>query len=159
MNDRIDHEDAVRALDEIGRRREQAIRRKVFPGWYWWAHAALIVAFTAAIESGRTVLLAIGIAGYALAALIIDRPVSRAARAAPLRRGPDGPRVMRRTLIGLAAFVAALIGALSATAFGLKAAGIPCPATIAAAVTAVVFAIGGRLLVRYEQTVLTRSRP
>ena len=36
-NDRIEQADAARALSEIGRRREQVIRRRVIPGWFWWA--------------------------------------------------------------------------------------------------------------------------
>ena len=38
MNDQIEPADAARALSEIGRRREQVIRRaSTVPGWYWWA--------------------------------------------------------------------------------------------------------------------------
>ena len=43
MNDQIDPADAARALCEIGRRREQVIRRNsAIPGWYWWAVAVLL---------------------------------------------------------------------------------------------------------------------
>lgn len=156
MDDRIEPADAVRALDEIGLRREQVIRRKVFPGWYWWAHAVLIVAIAAAIESGRGVLLWIGIPLYVAGALAIDVPVRRAARAAAPRRGLAGPGSARRTLLGLAAFVAVLLGVLLATAFNLRAAGVPHPVTIAAAVTAVMFAVGGPMLVRLGAAMLVR---
>jgi hypothetical protein len=37
MNERIEPADAAHALSEIDRRREQVIRRKVFPGWWWFA--------------------------------------------------------------------------------------------------------------------------
>lgn len=156
MNERIDPEDAARALDEIRQRREQVIRRTVFPAWYWWAHAALIVMLTACIESGSDVLLWVGIAVFTVAAFLVDRPVIRAARAATPRRGPAGPGATRRTLIGLATFVVVLVGVLVATALGLNAAGVPYPATIAATITAVVFAVAARKLVRYEQAVLLR---
>ena len=157
MNDRIEPADAARALSEIDRRREQVIRRKVIPGWFWWAQAALTVALAACIESGRGVVLGIGIALFAVGSAVINLPVSRAARAAPLRRGLAGPGSVRRTLIGVAGFLSVLLGVLLATGLGLRAAGVPHPATIAAAVAAVVFAVGGQLLVRYEAAVLVRG--
>ena len=156
MNDHIDPEDAARALDEIRQRREQVIRRTVFPAWYWWAHAVLIVMLTACIESGSGVLLGVGIALFTVGALLVDRPVIRAARAATPRRGLAGPGTARRTLIWLATFVVVLLAVLVATALGLNAAGVPYPATIAATITAVVFAVAGRMLVRYEQAMLVR---
>jgi hypothetical protein len=156
MSDRIEPADAARALSEIGWRREQVIRRKVFPGWFWWAHAALIIMLTACMESGRGVLLWIGVAVFVIGGFVIDWPVSRAARAAAPRRGLAGLGTTRRTLIGLATFVAVLLGVLVTTALSLRAAGVPYPATIAATVTATVFAVAGRLLVRYEQAVQVR---
>ena len=48
MNDQIEPADAARALSEIGRRREQVIRRaSTVPGWFWWASAVLTTAFAA----------------------------------------------------------------------------------------------------------------
>jgi hypothetical protein len=156
MNDRIEPADAARALGEIDRRREQVIRRKVFPGWWWWAHAVLIVAFTASVESQRGALLGIGITLFVAGSLVIDVPVSRAARAAAPRRGLGGPGSARRALVGLAAFVVVLLGVCVATGLSLKAAGVPYPATIAAAVAAVVFAVVGPRLVRLEAAMLVR---
>jgi hypothetical protein len=150
MNERTDPADAARALSEIDRRREQVIRRKVFPGWWWWAYAVLITAFSAAVESGHGVLLWIAIALFVLGTLLIDVPVRRAARAAAPRRGLGA----RRTLIGLASFVVGLLAVAVGTAFSLKAAGIPDPGTIAAAITGVLFAVVGPMLVRYEADLL-----
>ena len=57
MNDQIEQiepADAARALSEIGRRREQVIRRaSTVPGWYYWAIAVPTTAFAAAKESTR----------------------------------------------------------------------------------------------------------
>jgi hypothetical protein len=80
--------------------------------------------------------------------------VSRAARAASLRRGLD--LQSRETLVGLAAFVAVLAGVLLATGLSLKAAGVPYPATISVTVTAVVLAAGGQALMRYVTAILVR---
>jgi cation transport ATPase len=151
MNEQIDPADAARALSEIDRRREQVIRRRVFPGWWWWAYAVLFTVFSAAAESGRGVLLWIGIALFVVSSLIIDVPVRRAARAAAPRRGLGA----RRTLIGLATFVVGLLGVAVATGFSLRAAGVPHPGTIAGAVTGVLFAVGP-ILVRYEADMLVR---
>lgn len=156
MDDRVEPDDAARALGEIDRRREQAIRRKIFPDWYWWAYAVLIVEVAAAIESGRGVIIGIGIAVFVVGSLATDLPVRRAARAARPYRGLGGAGTAWKTLLGLAAFVATLFGVLMATALSLHAAGVPHPTTIAAAVAAVLFAVGGRTLVRYEADVLVR---
>jgi hypothetical protein len=156
MNDQIEPADAARALDEISRRREQVIRRKIFPAWYWWAHGVLMIELTAVVESGHGVLLGIGLALYVACALAIDMPVSRAARAAAPRRGLAGPGAVRRTLLGLATFLVVLIGVCVTTGLSLNAAGVPHPATIAAAVAAVLFALGAPMLVRYETAMLVR---
>jgi len=155
VNEWIEPADAAEALSEIDRRREQVIRRKVFPGWWWWAYAVLFVGFTAAVESGRGVLIGIGIAAFVACSLVIDVPVRRAAGAAPPRRGL-APGAARRTLIGLVAFVAVLVGVALAIGLSLKAAGVPEPGTIAAAVTGVLFAVGGPILVRWEASMLVR---
>ena len=39
----VEPADAARALSEIGRRREQVIRRAATPRWYWWATAVLAI--------------------------------------------------------------------------------------------------------------------
>ena len=156
MDDQIEPADAARALSEIDRRREQVIRRKVFPGWSWWAQAVLTIALAASIESGRGVFLGIGIALFVAGSLVINVPVSRAARAAPPRRDLFPPGYGRRTLVRLAAFVAVLLGVMLATGLSLKAAGVPYPGTIAATVAAVAYAVGWQMLVRYETAVLPR---
>ncbi|MEY9855435.1 hypothetical protein ABH935_001039 [Catenulispora sp. GAS73] len=151
-----DAADAARALDEIDRRREQVIRRKIFPRWYWWAHGALTIALATALQSGRGAVIWIGVAGYTACALAIDIPVSRRARAAAPRRDLAGPGTTRRALLGVAGFVAILLGVTLTTGLSLKAAGVAHPATIATVVGAVMFAVGGQLLVRWEQAVLLR---
>lgn len=155
MSDRIEPADAARALDEIDRRREQVIRRKVFPAWWWWAYAVLFTEFAASVESGRGLVLGIGIGVFVVGSLVVDVPVRRAARAAAPHRDL-APGSARRTLIGLAVFVAVLLGVGLAAGLGLKSAGVPRPGTIAAAVTGVVFALCGPTLVRLEAAMLVR---
>jgi hypothetical protein len=156
MNEQIDPADAARALSEIGRRREQVIRRAAIPGWFWWANAVLVIALTAAVESGRGAVLWIGIALFVVASLVLNVPISRAARAARPRRGLAGPGHVPGLLVRLAAFAVILVGVALATGLSLKAAGVPYPGTIAATVAAVVYAVGWQLLMRYETATLLR---
>ena len=156
MTEQIEPADAARALSEIDRRREQVIRRPIFPGWFWWAQGALTVELAAGIESGRGVVLGIGIVVFVVGSAVINLPVSRAARAAPRNRALASPGDARRVLAVLVASIVVLFGVVIAAALGLNAAGVPYPATIAAAVASVLFAIGGPMLVRYEVAVLVR---
>ena len=156
---RIEPADAARALGEIGRRREQVIRRaerEAFPGWFWWANAVLMIALAASIESRRGVVLGIGIAVFVVGSLVLNVPASRAARGAAPRRSLFGPGYARAALVRLAILIAVLAGVMLTTMFSVIAAGVPYPGTIAAAVTAVPFATGWQLLMRYETAYLLR---
>jgi hypothetical protein len=155
MNDRIEPSHAARALSEVDRRREQAIRREVIPGWWWWATALLIVELAASLESGRALVAWIGIALFVAGSLVINVPVLRADRAAPLRRGLVSGST-RIALIGVAAFVAVQFGVAAAATLSLHAAGVAHPVTIGAAITAVVFALSGQMLVRVQMDILVR---
>jgi hypothetical protein len=155
VNDRIEPSDAAGALSEVDRRREQAIRREVIPGWWWWATALLIVELAASLESGRGLLTWIGIAVFVAGSLVINAPVRRADRAAPLRRGLVAGST-RITLIGVATFVVVQFGVAAAATLSLQAAGVSHPVTIGAAITAVVFALSGQMLVRFVMDILVR---
>jgi hypothetical protein len=157
MDDQIEPADAANALSEIGRRREQVIRRaerEAFPGWYWWANAVLMIALAAAVESRRGVVLGIGITLFVAGSLVLNVPASRAARAAAPRRDLFGPGYVRGALVRLATLI--VVGVMLATMLSLIAAGVPYPGTIAAAVTAVPFAVGWQMLMRYETAHLLR---
>ena len=158
MNDQIEPADAARALSEIGRRREQVIRRAAVPGWYWWATAVLTIALSAAVESGRGhgVLAWIGLALFMVGTLVISGLLSRALRGAPPRRDLVAPGSVPRLLAGIAAFAAAVLGVGLATGLSLKSAGVPWSGTIASAVAMVVFVVGGQILMRYHTAFLVR---
>ena len=156
MSNQIDPADAARALSEIERQRRQVIRRRVFPGWFWWAQAALTVAMTACIESGRGVVLWIGVALFTVGSAVINLPVSRAARAAPLNRALAAPANARRTLAVLVAAIVVLLGVGLATGLSLKAAGVPHPGTIATAAGMAVLVTGGQMVARRHTAFLVR---
>jgi hypothetical protein len=157
VNDQIEPADAARALSEIGRRREQVIRRaSAVPGWFWWAIAVLVIAFTADVEFLRGALFWTGIALFAAGMLAVNGLLFRAVRSAPLRPDLVPPGFVPRALAGEAVFAAVVMGVTLATGLSLKAAGVPYPGMIASAVFTAVFVPGGQALTRYRTAVLVR---
>ena len=167
MNDQIEPADAARALSEIGRRREQVIRRAAeAPRWYWWASAVLPIAFAADIDSAigfaadvdsqRGALFWTGAALFAAGILAVNGLRLRAARRAPLRDDKLAPGAVPRVLASSAAFVAVVTGVTLGTGLSLVAARVPYPATIAVAAGMAVLAAGGPALTRYHTAVLVR---
>jgi hypothetical protein len=156
VNDQIEPADAARALSEIGRRREQVIRRTAVPPWFWWASAVLTIALVADIESQRGALFWAGIALYTAGTLAINGLMHRAVRGAPLRPDLDA-RSFPRVLAGAAALVAVVFGVGLATKLSLEAAGVPYPGMIASAVAMAVLVAGGQMLMRYRTAFLVRQ--
>jgi hypothetical protein len=157
VNDQIEPADAARALSEIGRRREQVIRRAATPRWYWWATGVLTIAWVADIESQRGALVWTGIALYAAGTLAVNGlMLYRRVRGAPLRPDLVAPGSVPRMLAGEAVLVAVVIGVALGITFGLKAAGVPYPGTIASVAAMVPFVAGGQALMRYHTALLVR---
>jgi hypothetical protein len=107
-------------------------------------------------ESGSGALLWLGVALFTVGSLVISGLLSRALRGARPRRDLAAPGSVSRLLAGAAAFAAVLLGVALATGLSLKAAGVPYPGTIAAAVTMVVSTVGGQVLMRYHTAFLVR---
>ena len=157
MNDQIEPADAARALSEIGRRREQVIRRTAIPRWYWWAIAVLEIAFAADADySRRGALFWAGNALLAAGMLAVNGLMHRAVRGAPLRPDLDA-RSVPRVLAGAAALVAVVFGVGLATKPSLEAAGVPYPGMIASAIAVAALVAGGQMLMRYRKAVLMRQ--
>jgi hypothetical protein len=157
VNDQVEPADAARALSEIGRRREQVIRRaSAVPRWFWWASAVLTIAWVADYESQRGALFWAGTALYAAGTLALMGQRLRAVRRAPLRDDKLAPGAIPRMLASAAAFVAVVFGVGLATKLSLEAARVPHPGTIASAVTMAVFVPGGQALTRYHTAVMVR---
>jgi hypothetical protein len=158
VNDQIEPADAARALSEIGRRREQVIRRAAAPRWFWWASAVLTIAFAADIDysSLRGALFWAGVALFAAGTLAVNGLRLRAVRGAPLRPDLVAPGSVPRLLAGEAALAAVVTGVTLATGLSLVAAGVPYPATIAVAAGMAVLVAGGQMLTRYRIAVLVR---
>ncbi|MGC5021926.1 hypothetical protein [Micromonospora sp. DT47] len=144
---------AAEALAEIHSRRDQAVAATLVPDWYWPAVGGLVAAFTAAVESGRPWLVAVGSIAYAsgLAAVV--------ARVALRHRAQ-----VRNTLLGvrgaaaIAGYTLCLVALGLITGFAADSAGLDWPATIGAATTAGAMTATGQLLMRYLRGVMT-ARP
>jgi hypothetical protein len=157
VNDQIEPADAARALSEISRRREQAIRRTAVPSWYWWAIAVLMLAPGAAADySPRGALFWAGTALSIAGALAVNGLMLSRQFRAPLRPDLVPPGTGPRMLAGQAALAAAATGVVLGTMLGLEAAGVPYPATIACAAGAAVLVAGGQMLMRYGIALLVR---
>ena len=158
MNDQIEPADAARALSEISRQREQVIRRTGIPRWFWWVTAVLVTASAADADYSRRGAhywagVALSVAGMlAINGLLVYRQ----------RRGPTlspalvAPGTDPRLLAWTVAHWAAVAGVALGTGFGLEAARVPYPATIATAVGMAVLVAGGQMLMRYRLHLLAR---
>jgi hypothetical protein len=154
VDDQVGPADAARALSEIGRRREQVIRRAAVPRWFWWANAVLTVAWVADMESQHGALFWAGTALYAAGTLALQLFLRY--RGVPPSRDLDAPGSVLRLLAGVAACTAVVVGVGLATRLSLEAAGVPYPGTIATAAAMVVFATGMQTVMRRHTAFLVR---
>lgn len=155
MAEQIQPEEAARALGEIGRRQEQVIRLAIIPDWYWWAIAALMVAFAAAVDTQRG--LVIGAVTAVFVAGVLTSTgwvVLRSLRHAKPRNDLLGPT----GVLAILGFVAITVGVSLAVSFTLDGAGVAFAATIGVAVSAVMLAVGGPLLMRYLHGLMLANR-
>ncbi|KXK63505.1 hypothetical protein AWW66_02910 [Micromonospora rosaria] len=144
---------AADALTEIRNRRDQAIDATLVPGWYWPAVGGLMVAFTAAVETARPWVVAVGSVGYALG---LGALVTRVA----LRHRAQ----VRNDLLGvrgglaIVGYVLTLVALGLGSGFAADAAGLSWPATIGAGATGLTMALSGHRLTGYLRSVMS-ARP
>src|SRR5215471_695673 len=107
MTDELRPEEAARALNEIGQRQAQVIQQAIIPTWYWWAIAALMVAFAAAVDTRQGLVIGIGVAVFVVGVLTTTGwMVFRAIRCAQPRNELLGPR----GVVAILGFVAVTVG-------------------------------------------------
>jgi hypothetical protein len=154
MNE-LDADDAAQALAEIQRRQRQVIDQAVVPGWYWWAVGALMVVLAVGVDTRTHVVLAGAIAVFVVGLLVATCVVvSGQFLQARLRNGLlDGTGVM--AILG---FVAVIVGCTLGLAFGLRAAGVPYPATLACAAGGTALGLGGPVLMRTLRRIMLGNR-
>jgi hypothetical protein len=154
MREEMRAEEAAQALAGIRERQEQVINVAVPPARFWWLLATLTVAFAAAVESRRPLVIGVGTALFVAGVL--------ASLAWALRRAM---RVqVRNELLGwrggmlIAGFALLTAGGSIAVGFSLSAAGVPHPATLGNLFGAILLVAGGPLLMRaLRRIMLDRS--
>ncbi|MGO9876388.1 MAG: hypothetical protein ACLPVY_21650 [Acidimicrobiia bacterium] len=137
--------DAVDALAEIRQRQRQVINAVRIPLWYWCLVAGSMIGLSAAVDSHRAVAVGLGVTLFVL--------VVAGASAWLVFGWYRGARVHRDLLgsaaaVSIVAFVWLLVGGTLALAFGLRAAHVTHPATIASGGAALAILAGGPALNR-----------
>ncbi|RZU77593.1 hypothetical protein EV384_6323 [Micromonospora kangleipakensis] len=150
---RISPAAAADALVEIHTRRDQAVTVALVPGWYWPALGGLMVAFTAAVETHRPWVVAVGSVGYAVGLGTLVARVALRHRAQV-----HGSLLGVRGAAAIVGYVLCLVALGLVTGFAAESAGLAWPATLGTAATAGAMTASGQSLMGYLRGVMT-SRP
>jgi len=155
MTEELQPAEAAQALAEIQRHQQQVIDRATVPTWYWWAVGALMVVLAVGVDNRTPIALGVTVsvfvAGLLLATGLAVRSQFRDAR---LRNGLlDG-----RGVVAILGFVALIVGCTLGLAFGLRAAGVSYPATLACAAGGLGMGLGGPVLMRTLRRIMLGNR-
>jgi hypothetical protein len=156
MNHQLRPDEAAAALAEIGQQQEKAIEAVPVPVWYWWVVAAGMVAIGAAVDTHSAAVLAVVIP----IAVLVIAGLTAAMIFGTYRR----VRVRDRELLGdrgalaIVGFTWLIVGLTLGLAFGLRAAGVPRPATIATVAGGAALVTGGPLLMRALRRIMLGNR-
>ena len=154
MND-LHADEAAQALAEIQRRQQQVIDQATVPGWYWWSVGALMVVLAVGVDIRTPAALGVAVTVFVVGLLSATGVVVRGQfLRARLRDGLlDGRGVME--ILG---FVALIVGCTLGLAFGLRAAGVSYPATLACLVGGIALGLGGPVLMRALRRIMLGNR-
>jgi hypothetical protein len=147
--------EAAQALDEIQRRQRQVIDLATIPAWYWWVVGGLMVVLGAGVDARTPVAVGVTVCVFVLGMLAATGwVVGRAFRHAQLRNGLlDG-----RGVAGILGFVLVIVAGTLGIAFGLRAAGVSHPATLACLAGGLAMGVGGPMLMRFLRTIMLGNR-
>jgi hypothetical protein len=154
MND-LHADEAAQALAEIQRRQQQVIDQATVPGWYWWSVGALMVILAAGVDTRTPAALGGAVAVFVVGLLSATGVVVRGQfLRARLRDGLlDG-----RAVVAILGFVALIVGCTLGLAFGLRAAGVHYPATLACLAGGIALGLGGPVLMRTLRRIMLGNR-
>ena len=155
MSDEVSPAEAAQALADIQLRQQQVIDLATIPAWYWWAVGALMVVLGVGVDSHSPVAIGLTVPVFVVGILAATGWVfGRAFRHAQLRNGLlDG-----RAVVSILGFVALIDLATIGLAFGLRAAGVGHPATLACVVGGLVMGAGGPVLMRRLRAIMLSNR-
>jgi len=148
-------DEAAQALAEIQRRQQQVIDQATVPGWYWWSVGALMVVLAAGVDTRTPAALGGAVAVFVVGLLSATGVVVRSQfLQARLRDGLlDG-----RAVVAILGFVALIVGCTLGLAFGLRAAGVHYPATLACLAGGIALGLGGPVLMRALRRIMLGNR-
>jgi hypothetical protein len=155
MSDEVTPAEAAQALADIQLRQQQVIDLATIPAWYWWVVGALMVVLAVGVDSRSAVALGLTIPVFVIGMLAATGwVVGRAFRHAQIRNGlMDGHAVA--AILG---FDFLIVGGTIALAFGLRAAGVGHPATLACVAGGLVMGLGGPVLMRRLRAIMLSNR-
>jgi hypothetical protein len=155
MNDEPSPAEAAQALADIQLRQQQVIDLATIPAWYWWTVGALMVVLAAGADSRAPVVIGLTVSAFVAGVLAATGWVAgRAFRHAQLRNG----LLDERAVLAILGFVAVIAGGTIGLAFGLRAAGIGHPATLACLAGGLVLGLCGPVLMRRLRAVMLGNR-
>ena len=148
-------DDAAQSLVEIQRRQQQVIDQATVPGWYWWSVGALMVVLAVGVDIRTPAALGVAVAVFVIGLMSATAMVVRGQfLRARLRNGLlDG-----RGVVAILGFVALIVGCTLGLAFGLRAAGVPYPATLACVAGGIAMGLGGPVLMRTLRRIMLANR-
>ena len=148
-------DEAAQALAEIQLRQQQVIDQATVPGWYWWSVSALMVVLAVGVDIRTPGALGGAVAVFVVGLLTATGVVVRSQfLRARLRDGLlDG-----RGVVAILGFVALIVGCTLGLAFGLRAAGVPYPATLACLAGGIALGLGGPVLMRILRQIMLGNR-
>ena len=155
MSDEVSPAEAAQALADIQLRQQQVIDLVTIPAWYWWAVGGLMVVLAFGVDSHSPVVIGLTVPVFVLGILAATGwVVGHAFRHAQIRNGMlDG-----RAVAAILGFDALIVGGTIALAFGLRAAGVGHPATLACVAGGLVMGLGGPVLMRRLRTIMLGNR-
>jgi uncharacterized membrane protein YgdD (TMEM256/DUF423 family) len=155
MANDIRPDEAVGALTEIARRREQVVTLTIIPTWFWWAIAVLMVGFSFAVETRRPLAIGIATAAFVIGILIVT---GRLVLGIVRRAQPRNDMLPPTGVLAILGFVAVTLAVSLPTSFALKATGVRYPATAGILLAGVCMVVGGPLLMRYLRRLMLENR-
>ena len=147
--------EAARALDEIQRRQQQVIDLATIPGWYWWAVGALMVVLGVGVDVRTPVAIGITVSVFVVGMLsatgwVVGRSF--------LHAQPRNDLLDGRGVLAILGFVFLIVAGTLGIAFGLRAAGVSYPATLACLAGGLAMGVGGPMLMRFLRRVMLGNR-
>jgi hypothetical protein len=155
MNQRVGSDEARRALAEVRGRQGQVIDAALVPVRYWWAVAALTVGLAAAVDSGQALAIGIALPVFVISVVGVSVPLVYGTVRHPQ---VHGELLGDRGALVIGGFVFVLVGPTLGIAFGLQAAGVRYPATLACLVAAAVMVVGGPALMGALRRIMLDNR-